>query len=275
MNLFIKVSFCQGSVPKKRRGLPTYNADYVLNPRQKKIILAMLLTDGSIHLQQTKSKNPHISFQNSRAHEELVQYLFDLLKPLIRAESPTSVMKGSPANREQRFESLKFNTVSHPQFNQFIDALGGHGRNKTIPTVSYLVENMDWESFAVMIMCDGSIVGRFNRGMRIHLQNFSYKAQVRLCIALYYRFGIKCIVRRTGVSKSGNILYNIQTSSYSLRMIQDKMLPYMLETFRYKVPDLEPIRTTNHGRAAERHIRGWVNWYREHKNDPWLETLEN
>jgi hypothetical protein len=253
------------NLPKKSLGRPVHNPNYVLTSDQKAFITAILITDGWITVQKG-GKNPSVGFQNSKQNEAFVQYFCQTLDSIITAEVLPR-FRGAPRSRGKLFEQLQIRTVAHPQLWQFVEAFNGSGKNKTIPKVSYLMEILDWNSIAVIFMCDGSRKGK-GRGMEIHLQGFKGVAPAsRLCIALYEKFGMKAFPSYYGKSSSGENQYHIQISGYSLPVIRDKVLPLMLDDFKYKIPETGKIQ------RVDAYNSPWRLWYRSNKNAIWRETF--
>lgn len=129
----------------KPLGRPTYNPEYVLTKKQISFCVAALLTDGWLSFGKTY-KNPSIGFELAKRSESLVNFFVDTLQDLITAK-PLLKRKGArSSSADKKFENLQIRTVSHPQFHQFVKAFGGHGKNKTVPSVSYLMETVTWEA---------------------------------------------------------------------------------------------------------------------------------
>lgn len=252
----------------KKIGRPNFNPDYKLTKRQKSLLVAMILTDGNLS-HPPKNKNPLVGFQNCDRNKSLVQHLYKELKPIIKQTELTPRRRGAPGSGDRLFLQWFFRTVAHPELLQFEKEFGGAGKNKTVPKVSYLVNTLDWHGLAVMLMCDGSKRGGQGRGMELHLQGFNgSKPLDRVCVALYHRFGIKAFPSYYGKSQSGVDQYHIQISGYSLPIILKKVRPLMLPSFLYKIPNPGTRRTVDCYNSR------WWPWYRQHKNAPWLETLE-
>jgi hypothetical protein len=229
------------------------------------LIVAVVLTDGWIGFGPTY-RNPSIGLQLCKRNESLIQYFVDTLKEVVTAK-PLPRMRKAPGSGDKRFEQLQIRTVAHPQMHQFVKAFGGHGHNKTVPSVSYLMQVLTWQAIAVILMCDGSRKGG-GRGMEIHLQNFKgYKPLGRLCIVLYHKFGIKAFPSYYGFSSTGEKQYHIQISGFSLPVIRAKVLPLMLPAFKYKIP-VPGTRFT-----VDTYNSPWPKWYRENKNATWLEDI--
>lgn len=256
---------CESSSGEKPLGRPGHNRDYVLTPDQIAFIVAIVLTDGWLSLGKNYS-NPSVGLQLSKKSESLIQVFVDTLQDVVTAK-PLCRMRGAPGSGDKKFEQLQIRTVAHPQMHQFVEAFGGHGSNKTVPSVSYLMEVLTWQSIAVILMCDGSRKGG-GRGMEIHLQNFKgFKPLGRLCIVLYRKFGIKAFPSFYGMSSKGEKQYHIQISGFSLPVIRAKVLPLMLPAFQYKVP-VPGSRLT-----VDVYNSPWPKWYRENKNATWLEDI--
>lgn len=249
-----------------RKGRPPYNADYILNERQINCIVATLITDGWIELQRG-AINPRIGLQQCEANRSLVEYWRDILDPII-GNRDLQLRNRTAPNGTRSFPQYMLRTANHPQLQQFITPFGGTGRNKTIPTLSYLMEHLSWESLAIMIMMDGS---RHNEGQAIelHLQGFpGDRPQGRLCHALYRKFGLKAWPARYGLSNSGEVQYHIMISGSCLELIRTNCLPHILPAFKYKIPAMGSRGNINQAQSP------WLNWYESTKNEPWLESLD-
>jgi hypothetical protein len=116
--------------------------------------VAILLTDGWLGLGKG-NKNPSVGLQLKKSSESLIELFVKTLRELVTAK-PLSRMRTARSSGTKKFEQLQIRTVAHPQFHQFVEAFGGHGRNKTVPSVAYLMQVLTWQSLAVIIMCDGS-----------------------------------------------------------------------------------------------------------------------
>jgi hypothetical protein len=218
----------------KPLGRPTHNLEYVLTSFQISFIVAILLTDGWLAKGKAYA-NPSVGLQICKRNKELVDYFVEILQDFVTAE-PLLRLKGALRSGDKLFEHYQIRTVAHPQFQQFIQAFGGHGTNKRVPSVSYLMQVFTWDSVAVLFMCDGSRKGQ-GRGMELHLQSFiGFKPCGRVSIVLYQKFGIKAFPSYYGKSSSGEDQYHIQISGFRLPIIRKKVLPLMLPTFQYKVP---------------------------------------
>lgn len=254
------------SIVTKPLGRPTYNPSYVLTPKQISFIVAILITDGWLGLGKG-NKNPSIGLQLAKRSEILINLFVETLKDIVTAK-PLSRMRTARSSGDKLFEQLQIRTVAHPQIHQFIEAFGGHGRNKTVPSVSYLMQVLTWQSLAVVFMCDASRKGAKGRAMELHLQGYSgYKPLGRLCKVLYQKFGIKAYTTYYGKSLGGEDQYHIQVSGYSLPIIRKKLLPHMLPEFHYKVPVPGPIQ------RVDAYNSPWRQWYKANKDATWMEDI--
>jgi len=249
----------------KPLGRPTHNPGYVLSKDQIAFVVAIILTDGWLELGKGNC-NPQVGFQNCKRNEGMVQLFVNTLQEVVTAK-PLSRFRTALSSGDKLFEQIQIRTVAHPQFHQFLEAFGGHGRNKTIPAVSYLMQVLTWQSLAVILMCDGSRKGE-GRGMEIHLQNYKgYKPLGRLCIVLYHKFGIKAYPSYYGISSTGETQYHIQISGFSLPVIRDKVLPLMLPSFTYKIP------IPSDSLSVQTYKSPWRKWYRDNKEATWHENI--
>ena len=122
----------------KPLGRPTHNLEYVLTPFQISLIVAFLLTDGWL-AKGDKFTNPSVGLQICERNKELVDYFVKELQDFVTAK-PLRRMKPAPGSGDKLFPQYQIRTVAHPQFQQFIQAFGGHGTNKKVPSVSYLMQ---------------------------------------------------------------------------------------------------------------------------------------
>ena len=250
----------------KKLGRPTYNAGYVLTPKQISFIVAILLTDGWLGLGPTY-KNPSIGLQLAKRSETFIQLFVETLKDIVTAK-PLSRMRTARSSGDKKFEQIQIRTVAHPDLHQFVKAFGGHGRNKTVPSVSYLMQVLNWESLAVVFMCDSSRKGKGARAMELHFQGYKgYKPLGRLCKVLYQKFGMKAYPTYYGKGLGGEDQYHIQVSGYSLPVIRKKLLPLMLPAFQYKVPVPGPLQ------RVDAYNSPWRQWWRENKDASWMEDI--
>lgn len=254
------------SIVTKTLGRPTYNRDYVLTRDQIAFVVAILLTDGWLSLGKGNC-NPSVGLQLAKRSESLVDLFVSTLKDVVTAK-PLSRMRTARSSGDKKFEQLQIRTVAHPQFHQFVEAFGGHGRNKTVPSVSYLMQVLTWESLAVVFMCDGSRKGKGARAMELHFQGYKgYKPLGRMCKVLYEKFGIKAYPTYAEKSLDGEDQYHIQVSGYSLPVIRNKLLPHMLPAFQYKIPVPGPLQ------RVDAYNSPWRQWYKANKNASWMENI--
>jgi len=222
-------------------GRPVHRPELKLSSEQQKLIFAILLTDGWLEMQK-KGINPRIGLQQSVQNKELIEFFLNELRLFITKE-PQEVGKTAPVNvklsnqrSEKRYPQVTVRTVCHPEFLQFIEVFKGHGKSKKMPDFEYLIEMLDWFSFSIILMTDGSRKNQ-GQGMEIHLQSFSKEELDSFCLALYKKLGIMSWpAKDKRSSKDDRQLYNVVISGYSMGTIREKTSPYMLESFRDKIP---------------------------------------
>lgn len=110
--------------------------------------------------------------------------------------------------------------------------------------------------------------------MKLHLQNFSYEEQSRLCLALYHKLGIQCWPSFHKENK-GQKFYHIRISGRSLNKIRNNVktpnnMQYMVPVIwclkvAARVPNLLP-----QGSSPKPH----ANWLKT-PNKKWYKSLKN
>lgn len=238
-----------------------------LTREQKSVLTGVILTDATVNAARTSRQNTQIQFEQSKTvHAEIFYAYLETLQPFIK-QTPREAKKdapkkgGAPGERtEKKYRNLQVWTVRTPALTKFCKDFVNENYKKTIPSIEFLYENLDWQAFAWMLMCDGSAhnPGR-SQGMKLHLQNFSYDQQTKLCLFFYYKFGIKCWPSFHKLTKDGTKQYHIRISGQSLKVIRKKALPFMVPQTHGKVPLLLP----QGGTLDPQHL--WLEWYKTAK----------
>lgn len=252
-----------------------------LTERQKSVVVGTLLTDGFIEV-SPNGKTARVGVELSVKGESLVKHWLNLMLPFCSGhieyfERPP-LTKGS-----DKIKMVRVRTFFHAQFLQFVEPFEEqvtltndsvkHKKKKNVPDYRYLMQHLNYEMFAIMLMMDGSVKNQ-GRGMEIHIQGFTREAQDRLCLALYHKFGIKCWAseyKESSQPKNVNVTsivkYHITISGFSLQIIRQKILPWMLPDFSYKVPKLSAKVVTKTSQSP------FVKWYKSMKTQAWVKEL--
>jgi hypothetical protein len=213
---------------------------------------------------------PRLGLSQSQVNQSLVFKCQDILSDIIHQKTPGFRTRTDGRYPGQVYRSAKITTAYHSSLLPLLEAFGGAGVTKKVPKLSFLLQHLTEESFAFMLMMDGNKKGPGARSMELHLTNFSRHGIERVCVAIYQKFGIMCWPASAGrKNQKGEATYQITISGESLPIIHEKILPYFLEDFKYKVPEIGS-RPFGLNRAA----CPWDKWYEEAKNAPWLETVD-
>lgn len=222
-------------------------------PKQKKILIATVLTDGWIELQE-KGKNPRIGLQLREASIDLLNVWLKEMRSLCTEKTVPKLVKKAPPKKSddvepEFFDQYMVRTRCNPAFHEIFSEFGfsvetksDKSIKKTVPSIQYLKEYLDYEALAWMLMFDGSKKSDHGRQIEIHLQSFSQEALIRLCVVLYYKLGINAWPSYYGKSKNQEDQYHIQISGFSLPTVLEKVKPFMLKSFHYKLPTMSSER---------------------------------
>lgn len=247
--------------------------DALLTQRQKSIVVGTLLTDGFIEI-SPNGQTARIRLEISSKSEQLAKTWRDVLKPFT-SDNIEKFQRGRFRKDGSPIEMVRVSTYYHKEFKQFYDMFHdlskptGQPRKKTVPLFNNIIQYLDWEMFAYQLMFDGSRKGQ-GRSMELHLQSFSFEAQSRLCVALYQRLGIKCWPARSASSpSSGKEQFHIIISGFVLDIIIEKVKPFFLQEFYYKIPEQTDRVLTDTSTSP------WEDFYQTAINDEYLNKFSD
>lgn len=253
-------------------GRPGLDPTLKLTPPQKSILIGTLLGDGSISKPATANQNAKIRLTPSTVNRQLIEAWLKMFQTFINAP-PRSATRESPSSNNM-VTTLNITTRTHPELTRLIPEFGGAGKEKTVPKVSFLKENLDWEGLAYLVMQDGSRKSEQSKGVEIHCQGFEgFAPTARLCLALYEKFGIMAsptkYARREDSARNstGKTQFNAYISGHSLPLLTANMLPYMLPDGVYKVPKPHVKELVNEDQ------RSWDSFYAKYKDASFKEDL--
>lgn len=237
-----------------------------LTDRQKKIAFATILTDGWIELQKG-AVNARLGFQQSVNNKELFDWWKNEFSSII-TEPVRDKMQTAPGSKGKLFLQHSIRTLSHPDLTNFHTLFRPNGVKKLIPKVSELLLYLTYETFAIMLMQDGSVKSKDSKGMELHTMCFSFESVARLAIALREKLNIWC--HPTKEVRDGKETWTLYISGESFDIIEQQVKPFMLPSFVYKIP---PPR-------VKTQVPALINnpsyiWYDTHKNAIFREDLSN
>jgi hypothetical protein len=189
---------------------------------QRVVITGTLLGDGSL-VETSSKKNLRLQIDHGAAQREYVFWKYQILKPLVL----------TPPAFQQRTQSWRFRTISHPELSDLGD-LFYQERRKVVPDhIEQLLTEPS--SLAVWFMDDGA--KNRNDGLILNTQCFRKKETERLKECLTRNFGIKHVSLQQ--DKNGWRLY---VQKASAQHMTELIRPYVLPELTYKL--ISPVETT-------------------------------
>lgn len=219
------------------KGAKRLNPDLKLTKKQKQLIYGILLTDGWLELGKGNI-NALVGLQICDSNKVFITYFTNILSNFININLyPKLLLKNNP-KMTKVFPQWVSRTQVHPEFTKLIALFGGSGSNKTVPKYSDLMEMMDWQVLAYIIICDGSYKAlNSGQAMEIHIQSYSKNAQDRFCYVLYHKLGIRCWPSHYGYFKNSHIeQFHVSISGYNQPKLEKHCKPLMLPSSHYKIP---------------------------------------
>ena len=159
-----------------------YKASLKLTPRQREIVVGLLLGDGHLETQNA-GRTFRLKVEHGPAQEEYVKWLFTEFAEWVRADSPyRKVAKDGRV-------SFGFTTYSHGAFRFYGQQFYSETRKKIIPR--HIVKLLTPLSLAVWYMDDGSKKSKRHLTYNIHTLGFTKLELQNMCVVLQEKFGIE------------------------------------------------------------------------------------
>src|SRR3989344_1942934 len=175
----------------REAGRITYSANIrkmkriVLDEYQKAVIVGSILGDAYLEANWSKT-NYRMGIRHSVDQSEYVQWLYEILKPLVLP----------PPQYYERTRSTWFRTISHPELSQW-QKIFYRDKKKIIPETirEYLANPV---TIAIWFMDDGNKVMRDGKlqGYHLNTQSFSKNENEMLADAMNEIYGIYCRLER-------------------------------------------------------------------------------
>lgn len=205
-----------------------------LTKKQQSVFVGLLLSDGYL-TRSSSTGETRFGFELTAKTKPFFDFCYVCFKDFI-TEQPREVMRGYKDG--PKTPQWVVRTRYLPVFTQFYNLfytpeIDQDGKTKWVhmfPPVSFLKENLNNVSLAVLLLGDGSRKGMDNRGYEIHSQGNGFESSVRLCLALYEVFGIQSWPTWDAHNhkKRGLAYWNIYISSASFQI----WAPKVESTFR-------------------------------------------
>ena len=209
----------------REAGRITYSANIrkmkriALDEYQKAVIVGSILGDAYLEVNWSKT-NYRMGIRHSIDQEEYVQWLYEILKPLVL----------TPPQFYERTRSTWFRTISHPALSEW-QKIFYRDKKKIIPKTiaQYLSHPV---TMAVWFMDDGNVsrqLGAETCGYHLNTQSFTIAENELLQVTLKSVWNIECTLQKNnGYTR----LYILKKSAEKFRSIVE---PYIIPELAYKL----------------------------------------
>nr|YP_009364048.1 hypothetical protein [Pediastrum duplex]YP_009364104.1 hypothetical protein [Pediastrum duplex]ARK36699.1 hypothetical protein [Pediastrum duplex]ARK36702.1 hypothetical protein [Pediastrum duplex] len=191
--------------------------------------VGLLLSDATLQ-KNISAKNPaaRIKIQQSMAHRELIEVTQELLKPWIF----------SIGDKSQTM--LEIATIQHKAFLPLIDVFHDYQTPIKASACVYkkpqpsIKDHLTPICVAAWYMGDGNLAGR---ACNFHTEGFLKEGTELLAQLLTEIYGWETRVIDAGYSDYlGHSMHMLQVRSYSSDEVAKVLTPFMLDSFKYKIP---------------------------------------
>ena len=209
----------------REAGRITYSANIrerkriVLDEYQKAVLVGTILGDGYLEANWSKT-NYRLGIRHSKDQEQYVQWMYEILKPLVT----------TPPQHYDRTHSVWFRTISHTELSELYQIFYRDG-NKVIPeTIALYLSNP--VTIATWFMDDGNIKRNKKRidGYHLNTQSFSQGENILLAKAMNELYGIRCTLERNHKYYRLAIYQKWSRDAFAA-LVREHLLPSM----RYKL----------------------------------------
>lgn len=205
------------------KAIEAYKANLKLTDEQREILIGILL--GDAHLETSnKGRTYRLKIEQSRKHETYVMHLWRIFEKFVNQKPwyKEKVLKG------KTYVNVGFATLSVGALrfyaHQFYDE---RGRKKVPRLISRYITP---KGLAYWYMDDGSIKSKEPKGCILNTQAFQKYEVFRLIDVLKKKLNLNASIRK---QKEG---YQIYISGYSLNCLAELIIPYTLDSMKYKIP---------------------------------------
>ncbi len=208
----------------RSRILEEYKTTLKLTPRQREVLVGLLLGDGHIE-QPYITPRARLKVEQRIGAKEYVEWLYDIFHDWIRSDIRTrsKFLKSTG----KTYKSCEFTTFTHEELMFYRELFYPDGK-KVIPTNIYDI--LTPLGLAIWFMDDGSIKSHESKGRILNTHSFSKHEVLMLCAVLQDKFNLQAWPRK---QKDGIQIYISGKSSETLQCILE---PHVIPMMRYKLP---------------------------------------
>lgn len=198
-----------------------------LTPRQREIIVGLLLGDGCLE-RTGKGSTYRLKVEQSAKHKPYVDHLYEEFRQWVQTPPRKRVLKTNGGQEG----NWTFQTVSHPSLKFYGTQFYKDGTKAVPKLIDHWITPI---GLAYWFMDDGSMKSKDSKGVIFNTQDFS-KAEVELLTrVLGTKFSLEASLRK---QREG---YQIYVSGRSYERFIELVEPYVIDEMRYKLPP--PRRT--------------------------------
>lgn len=187
-----------------------------LNSFQRKILIGTLLGDGCL-ISNAYGKNYRLQIEHMSKHKKYVDWKYKIFKNFCL----------SRPKFQQRTNSWKFRTISHPDFTKFREMFYWNGRKILPIEISKILTSPI--ILAVWFMDDGALgPGQGRKGLTFNTQNFSREENEKLRDLLKNKFLLKTSLHKDKTS------WRIYIFPRSVPRFKKLVIKLIFKEFKYK-----------------------------------------
>lgn len=193
------------------------------------ILFGSLLGDGSLQLPK-RGLNAKFGFTQSLIHEEYFNHVFSIFCNLNLCSASFKPYDYFDSRTNKIYTTLSFRTYALPLFTS---AYNNWYLNKVKVIPFEFIHLLTPLALAHWIMQDGTYVK--NGGIRLSTDSFSSQEVTKLAEYLTTKYNFKCTIHTVKSSNKTKTYHRLYISGYSLPLLRDLVLPYMVPSMLYKL----------------------------------------
>ena len=202
-----------------------------------KILSFYSMGDGSLTIHKgCRNASFHITLK--ACHRDLLEDLATLIEDGVG--TVPHLTDARPDGHPEHGKYLRLGTRVHPKFTRLYSRIYVGSYRGLDP---HAFKMFDWESLAILFMCDGSTAKRthaYGYDVTLNLCRLSYGDHLYLKHKLFEVFGLEWTVCKCGYFKDGTRRYRLCLRTRSQQSFFEGIRPYLYESFMYKCPNVDP-----------------------------------
>ncbi len=217
------------------QNLKSYKETLKLSSIQRDFLIGTILGDGNLRF-MGRSTEASLTVDHSLRQRDYVLWKYQLMENLVLTE-PKELNRIYHKDRSQTLKSLRFQTISHPEFTSLYNIFYRNG----IKIIPLNIRNILRSPFslAVWFMDDGN---KNRNTVFLNTQQFGIAEQKVLMNCLKDNFELETTLNKHWLFK-GKQFYRIRIVTKSMKRFYDLINDYLLTSMLYKIPFI-PVTTS-------------------------------